>query len=698
MNVPDEINGYHLVGPLGHGGMGLVYTALSPGEELVAVKLMAGEHAADCQRRARFVREAATLAQFSHPGVVRILSYGVLPDQTLYLIMELLPGLSLRAVLAERGRLPVNHVVAIGQQVSAALSAVHAREVIHRDIKPENLMLLAPDSTAGPLVKVIDFGLAKASVTEGASGTEIVTSSGAMLGTAPYMPWEQLAEPGAVTAAVDVYALGLVLCELLEGSLPFDRSNAYAAWQWHHDALAPLPVSAGRGLPAWLQALLRRMLDRDPAQRPNMATVRDRLHEQERLPPLRQRPAPGVRRLRLAALLAGGALIALVGSAARRLWLREQAWQQAQVDWLRLVNDTDHESARQPGMSAARRHALSSALQQVQHSSSPLLTVERARTYHRFGELAMNHGATAEARQWQDLAVGALPHAGALLKAQIFYWEGGQAKQEGRLEVAAQAYQRSLQALGPYPRDDAALRACAIAQEGLGQVYLHQGHVAEALAAYHQAEVCEARRAGPREGLRRFVASYHQFRLAEATQEQGAFGEAERLLGEAQRLGAPLRAHASAVFQVHLARCALMRAKLRLGQGDRAGAARAAEEGWHFARTALALEPAAPQELALAESEEAVALTLEAQGQRGAELRERALARRQAVLRADPQNGLAAHDLALVLKERIEHRRDPGDSSSALAGLLRTLDSTDLGRDDAHLASLRERLTRSPAL
>jgi len=194
----------------------------------VALKVLPPSFATDPDRRARFEREAQTVATLSHPNVVAIFDTGVheaAPDAggaQLYIVMELLTGQTLRERL-KGGSLPVRKVVEIGVQIARGLAAAHTKNLVHRDLKPENVFLLDDGQ-----VKILDFGLARqstASQHSGVTATAAMTDAGTVLGTAGYMAPEQV-RGQTVDARADVFAFGAVLYEMVTGQHAFNRDTA----------------------------------------------------------------------------------------------------------------------------------------------------------------------------------------------------------------------------------------------------------------------------------------------------------------------------------------------------------------------------------------------------------------------------------------------------------------------------------------
>ena len=258
---------YELIDRLGQGGMGEVYRARDTrlGRE-VALKVLPENATASSEARARFEREARAISRLNHPHICTLYDIGS-EQGTDYLVMELIPG----DTLANRMRgeaFPGGEVVRLGTQIAEALDAAHRAGVVHRDLKPGNLIV-----TPGGNIKVVDFGLAKAGDDHAspADATQLETSPGVILGTVAYMSPEH-ARGGGIDARSDVFSLGIVLYQLATGKLPFTGKTAVenllaiAAAEW--------PRVESGALPAGLEQVLRRCLERDPARRyPSMAEL-----------------------------------------------------------------------------------------------------------------------------------------------------------------------------------------------------------------------------------------------------------------------------------------------------------------------------------------------------------------------------------------------------------------------------------------
>jgi ATP-dependent helicase YprA (DUF1998 family)/serine/threonine protein kinase len=262
---------FELLGVLGRGAMGEVRRArdLETGA-IVAVKRLLRRRdgtpvsltEADANA-ARFMREVRIMARLSSPNLPQTVTGGLDGDQP-YLAMEYIDGVPLSSLLAEAdaGRLPVAWAAAIAAQIATGLDAAHRAGVVHRDLKPSNLML-----AGSGLVKVLDFGVGL--ILDDVDGGPL-TNSNETVGTARYMAPEQATQRN-ITAAVDLYALGCVLFEMLVGAPPFDGELPYEILN-KHISQQPTPVSMLRGeVPAGLEAVVARLLEKDPANRPGTA-------------------------------------------------------------------------------------------------------------------------------------------------------------------------------------------------------------------------------------------------------------------------------------------------------------------------------------------------------------------------------------------------------------------------------------------
>jgi serine/threonine-protein kinase len=248
---------------LGRGGMGAVYLAHDEVlGELVALKLISAAWASDEKALVdRFKREAAAARKVSSPNVVRIHDLGEARPGVLYLSMEYVPGKTLADVIAARGLVPISECKDILLQICAGLGAAHDAGVIHRDLKPHNVLVGERNA-----VKLIDFGLAKATAADG------LTASGMLLGTPHYMSPEQI-KGQAVGRTSDVYALGALAYHLYTGRPPFSGDNAIAVG-FAHLTEEPVPPRTLRPeIPESVERAILAALAKEPSQRPPGAST-----------------------------------------------------------------------------------------------------------------------------------------------------------------------------------------------------------------------------------------------------------------------------------------------------------------------------------------------------------------------------------------------------------------------------------------
>lgn len=265
---------YRIEGPpIGAGGMGTVYRALQEviGRR-VAVKVLREDIAASPGAVSRFHREARAASQLTHPNVVTVHDFGQLPDGAMYLVLEFIDGLSLHQVQRSIGRLPVDRVGRIMGQVLDALEEAHSQGIVHRDLKPENV-LLSHHAGNVDFVKVVDFGLARV------SDEVTLTEPGELFGTPLYLSPEQARGLRADHRA-DLYAVGVMIFEMLVGRPPFEASSSVALLMKHMRTAAPrfTDVWPEARFPPALEALVLTALEKDPADRfQRAAEMRDAL-------------------------------------------------------------------------------------------------------------------------------------------------------------------------------------------------------------------------------------------------------------------------------------------------------------------------------------------------------------------------------------------------------------------------------------
>jgi serine/threonine-protein kinase len=264
MHPGDALGPYRLVQAVGAGAMATVWQALDTrNSQTVAVKVLRlADHPHQSQEMARrFVSEARTARLLSHPDIVCVLDEGQTPAGQAWMALEWVSGRPLADHTVAAQRLPDAHIVSLGSRLALALDHAHQRGVVHRDIKPDNLMF----DTATGQVKITDFGVARS---EDASATQ----TGMVLGTPAYMAPEQLAG-AAASPAGDLYALGVVLFELLTSRRPVEASSL---GEWLR-RISQEPATALRTLrpelPEALGQVVDQLLERDPTRRPPTAML-----------------------------------------------------------------------------------------------------------------------------------------------------------------------------------------------------------------------------------------------------------------------------------------------------------------------------------------------------------------------------------------------------------------------------------------
>lgn len=246
---------YELNELIDRGGMAEVYRATDRRlGRTVAVKIVDLHEVSDPSLLERFRREARAVARLNHPNICAVYDWGT--SQTgAYMVMELIPGHSLKTLLEKRGRLPEDEALDIAAQTATALGKAHDEGVVHRDVKPQNILI-----TPAGQVKVIDFGIARA------FGAASITTSDAVSGTPHYMSPEQ-ARLEPVDARSDLYSLGIVLYEMLIGSPPFTGDSMVSVALQHINSELPNPLTAAPDLSPLTVQLLHRAVAKVPEQR-----------------------------------------------------------------------------------------------------------------------------------------------------------------------------------------------------------------------------------------------------------------------------------------------------------------------------------------------------------------------------------------------------------------------------------------------
>ncbi|MFZ6178290.1 serine/threonine-protein kinase [Nannocystis pusilla] len=269
---------YRLLKRIGEGGMGSVYQAehITIGRKL-AIKVLSPEYGDSPEIIARFLQEARTASMLHHEHIVDITDFGYTKQGLAFLTMEYLEGEDLATMLAREGRQPWTRVRRILLQICRALDAAHEAGIVHRDMKPDNCFRIKRGGNPD-FIKILDFGIAKVIVDGTASGRadrqKMATEAGTLLGTPEYMAPE-IARDQKPDARVDVYSVGVVMYELLTGSVPFKGQTfmATVAMQMVDEPEAPRRRAPDAGIPESIERIVLQALRKDPAER--FQTIRE---------------------------------------------------------------------------------------------------------------------------------------------------------------------------------------------------------------------------------------------------------------------------------------------------------------------------------------------------------------------------------------------------------------------------------------
>jgi serine/threonine-protein kinase len=275
-----SIGSYRILQKIGTGGMGAVYLAEHPliGKK-VALKVIHRELASNKEVVQRFFQEARAVTKIGNEHIVEIHDFGQTPEGDHFYIMEYLEGQTLATVLSTDRVLDVMRALHIGAQVAAALSAAHASGVIHRDLKPDNVMLTTRLGDPN-FVVLLDFGLAKMFIGGGQSAVK--TAAGVLLGTPQYMSPEACESKGGLDHRTDIYALGILLFQMMTGVLPFDGETMGEVLVKQVTQLPPPPRGFNPSIPPSVEQIVLRCLAKNvDARFPTMQALREALLDPE---------------------------------------------------------------------------------------------------------------------------------------------------------------------------------------------------------------------------------------------------------------------------------------------------------------------------------------------------------------------------------------------------------------------------------
>lgn len=294
VTVGQQIGSYRIERLIEEGGMGAVFEAIHPEiGRRAAVKVLRRTFARDPEFAARFLNEARAANLVGHPNIVEIFEFGRLTDETPYIIMEFLAGRSLAARLREQPAPSLAESLEWCRQIAHAITAAHQKGIIHRDLKPENVFLVPdPVHSGGLRVKILDFGIAKLRPEQSVGGAS-VTRAGTTMGSPAYMAPEQCYELGHVTERADVYALGIILYELLAGRPPFIADLTAEVLVMQAKVSPPPLRQLAPDVPIVVATLVHQLLEKKPENRPTMAELLAKLTDLQATLPLATKRARG---------------------------------------------------------------------------------------------------------------------------------------------------------------------------------------------------------------------------------------------------------------------------------------------------------------------------------------------------------------------------------------------------------------------
>jgi len=269
--IGSTIGNYEIKSLLGAGAMGQVFLGEHPhiGRK-VAVKVLMATYSSNPEMADRFMSEAKAVNKINNPNIIQVFDFGKLPDGRLYLVMEFLEGMELSGFMESRGTVSIDETIELMGQIASALDAAHNAGIVHRDLKPDNIFVV--EGPNGPVIKVLDFGVAK--LLDPAMGGKHKTATGLIMGTPSYMSPEQARGSGAqIGPATDIYALAVIVYQMLSGHLPIDAESVTQVLL-KHITDPPIPIFEFLpSFPPMLWEVIERALDKNIDARPPSASA-----------------------------------------------------------------------------------------------------------------------------------------------------------------------------------------------------------------------------------------------------------------------------------------------------------------------------------------------------------------------------------------------------------------------------------------
>ena len=259
-------NRYEVVGEIARGGCGAVYEAIDLDHgQLIALKILSS-NSMDRAAAARFEREARVAGAIHHPNVCAVTDAGTLEDGSPFLVMERLYGETLRTYMSRTGRLDPDEAIELAVQMLSGLEAAHALGIVHRDMKPENVFIVRARTGSLPLVKLLDFGMCRRKATQ-RRDDHTLTRVGTVVGTPEYMAPEQASGLRDFDLRIDLYAVGVILYEMLTGTRAFSGADARAVLVSVLARQLPSVRALRPDVPLVLDRIVARAVERDPRAR-----------------------------------------------------------------------------------------------------------------------------------------------------------------------------------------------------------------------------------------------------------------------------------------------------------------------------------------------------------------------------------------------------------------------------------------------